>query len=605
MSELDPLDLEAQVVPFVAPEPAAAVDLSPAQQFARMVFGEDARLDGNEQLARRLVARVIEIDRSIGRQGKPHAKQEAARIGRLLLEDYALRDHAIDDLAKEYHVDGDTIHGLMAAVAYRMHHAALPLRGSSFERYTPRTILDDFFAEQALRGQASRPTITSPAAAVAPPPPAPPPEQPAPQTHEARRPERAEELIIASVSPHWTTASRKASSYQELTISDNDTLILPDGDFVLLDDEITLVNELLKFPRGAWTSGEEIMERLYSEGTVREFRLMYRATHGRMDTLMANDRAGALLTKGILERQIPSGFDQVKRKLRGEKEFWPEWRLNPSLLLRDQRQELAEQEAMRTYGSPEEAILEAHRLLSEQGWAYLPIAALGLGANLHAGLTRIFDSEDVRRVAGDVPATRERGRDAHLVRYFRERGPLAGSGLEAMIPVADGYIHLRELADLSVQRQVNSNIGKDRPPYPHVHTFEHTEVARLLATFAALAPPNMRQHIGELGANYFRTYDTVVERPHSDGEDLVGIYVHSKTGHGARTRLYGDWNPRNGLFSRPRVSKEIKPGWLLVFRDLNLHRHDVTPLIRDEHGHTKREAVIMTLSFRSLVSTRT
>ncbi|MGW5747825.1 2OG-Fe dioxygenase family protein [Amycolatopsis sp. NPDC003861] len=205
---------------------------------------------------------------------------------------------------------------------------------------------------------------------------------------------------------------------------------------------------------------------------------------------------------------------------------------------------------------PGEDLRLNRKRLDTDGYVVVSDEELGLpGPRLREHLLRTYFTPDVLRCyPGDIPADREQARDVVEYAWYGET-PVLAEHPEIAIEDRGGRPERREYA---------------RTPVAHDPLF-----AAWIRAVLGLVPESRRRARGTFGVNLFRTFTTVVTRPHADGEEFVFVYVVDRAGTGAETPLFRPEAPDTAVHSQ-----RLEPGQLIVSVRWPIRRRDDRPPAR-------------------------
>jgi hypothetical protein len=220
--------------------------------------------------------------------------------------------------------------------------------------------------------------------------------------------------------------------------------------------------------------------------------------------------------------------------------------------------------------------------LWRDGLATTSDLSLGIRPAFRSHLVRkYFNSDSVRRHAGDRPEDRERARD--VIRYDHE--PPHSASLELREHVTSTIVEPdreRQISRIEVLR------------YP---TFVDGFI-RLITplTFGQLF------NTGTIGINFFRTHSNVVSGFHHDAQPLVVIYVVSMksqpvTNRLVRRPLVKD-DPKDPHEDVAALDAALSPGQILMFDDFK-YAHGVLGRLDTEcvNSGGQRDALVLTMDW--------
>lgn len=209
-----------------------------------------------------------------------------------------------------------------------------------------------------------------------------------------------------------------------------------------------------------------------------------------------------------------------------------------------------------------------------RGYAVTTDESIGLPAKYSDNFRDSYFTEKIlRHDEGDWPVDRKRARD--VIHYQWQ----------------DGKLVLREHDTITIVDRAGIKGSRD---HSRVRLLDDPEGRDLVARLLSLVPPERRRPNCTFGVNLFRTYTDVVTRPHKDDEEFIIIYVLSRNGDGAETRLYdADTDPEA---TEPVLTRQLNPGDLVIFEDERF-LHEATPLISPDGGQTMRDALICTVDY--------
>lgn len=224
---------------------------------------------------------------------------------------------------------------------------------------------------------------------------------------------------------------------------------------------------------------------------------------------------------------------------------------------------------VRDQGSAMHGIRAAWQRLDDRGYAILRDTDIGLCEHLRTHFcTNYFD---VELEADNVEVHKDRDRARDVVMYEWQ----------------DDAIGLTEYPTVAIANRSGYVGTRD---HRRVRLLADRVAADWLVTMLCLVPPHRRQRRGTFGVNFFRTRSTIVSGPHRDDEELCLVYVVDKAGDGAETRLH---RPDNQEIELRHV---LNSGEILIFDDAR-YLHDVTPLLPNDTGPCKRDAIVCTVNY--------
>jgi hypothetical protein len=218
------------------------------------------------------------------------------------------------------------------------------------------------------------------------------------------------------------------------------------------------------------------------------------------------------------------------------------------------------------------AALESH------GYALTNDGAIGVPKKFRENFIQTyFNEHTLRHDDGDRPADRKRARD---VMQYRWRGDSLQLWEHETITITDR-------ADIPGKRD-----------HSRVMLLQDPQAVELVRALLGLVPPSRRQPEGTFGVNLFRTFTTVVTKPHRDYEQFIIIYVLERIGGGAETYLYrpDDVSPEGEPTGAPLLRYHLKPGEIIIFDD-EYFRHGATPLVDPPGGVAMRDVLVCTVDY--------
>jgi hypothetical protein len=215
--------------------------------------------------------------------------------------------------------------------------------------------------------------------------------------------------------------------------------------------------------------------------------------------------------------------------------------------------------------------------LSSRGYIILPESKHGFGDKFRSYLLSTYFDSGLQRDYLSGHENRERLRAAVVYSW------------------ADGNtLLLRDHADAAILDQ-GGIAGQRR--YRQVSVGEDEFLMRWVAMVLSIVPPNERQRLGSFGINFLRTRGKVVNAPHQENAQFAVVYVISRQGVGAETRLSRSPEPD----AESVLKATLLPGDLIVFRDAD-YWHYVSPLTAKPGVELRRDALVCTIDY-SLPST--
>jgi hypothetical protein len=387
---------------------------------------------------------------------------------------------------------------------------------------------------------------------------------------------------VIAVPEFWKKPRPGQMETSELKIADNDTILHPDfprQTLVFSETEIRIFNMLLvSQTRPASTSA--LLDEFRSSSSRRFIR-------GPHDVKILKE----LEELGVITRPQDSSD--------GTNIGFAQWTLNPNFVIRDIRSELAEAENAEKYHDVEHVIHDVQKKLVADGWAYVTDRMLGFGPELIKEFSGIFASNIMREVPNDRPVGRKRARDVLDFFHLGNAGRIFDDTSEIDTKFSRDPVYLSAAPSNAVINRVANNIDETSRPkeYPRFNVMAYPVIKRFVGMLPRLVPPELRATKGRVCLDAFSVKERPVDGQHKDGVDVVFVRVNRKVGDGARTRLHGrlrDLKPHDS--TRPRVSKKIPEGGMLIFLDSRF-THDATPVIPDHLGNSLRETTIGTITY--------
>jgi hypothetical protein len=142
----------------------------------------------------------------------------------------------------------------------------------------------------------------------------------------------------------------------------------------------------------------------------------------------------------------------------------------------------------------------------------------------------------------------------------------------------DDYL---ELHGISAARYARIGVGAGVRVVPWFHWLSlpgSAYTTRFIKCLLSVIPPEQRHSEGTFGLHCFRSFDNVVDGPHTDGFELGGTYVVGRTTGGAVSYLF------NYTTGEQLLDHQLQPGEVLLFRE---HFTGANPVVT--HGATALE----------------
>jgi hypothetical protein len=191
---------------------------------------------------------------------------------------------------------------------------------------------------------------------------------------------------------------------------------------------------------------------------------------------------------------------------------------------------------------------------------------------------KYFNDWTLRHDEGDWPVDRLRARD--VVRYQWRNGRLNLQRHDS--------ITITDRADIPGKRE-----------HARVELMDDPQACEFISALLEIVPTNRRRQDGTFGVNLFRTFTSVVTKPHHDHEEFIIIYVLERVGDGAVTSLYrpNDVTEDGEIKDKPVFEHQLQPGEIIMLEDASF-KHDASPLTSPFGEKASRDALVCTVDYR-------
>ncbi len=217
--------------------------------------------------------------------------------------------------------------------------------------------------------------------------------------------------------------------------------------------------------------------------------------------------------------------------------------------------------------------------LRDRGYALTDDREIGLPVKFRDNFVQTyFNDAVIHHDPGDWPVDRKRARD--VIRYeWRDDG-----------------LHLEEYEKITITDRADIPGERD---HSRVMLLDDPQAEELIRAFLSLVPPGRRKPEGTFGVNLFRTFTSVVTKPHRDHEEFVALYVLDRVGGGAETYLYNpdDVNDQGEPTGEPVLRHQLNPGDIIIFDDERF-KHGATDLEAPPGGNAMRDVLVCTVDYR-------
>lgn len=217
--------------------------------------------------------------------------------------------------------------------------------------------------------------------------------------------------------------------------------------------------------------------------------------------------------------------------------------------------------------------------LASKGCALIDDETIGFPKKFRANFQQTyFNDFTIRHDEGDWPLDRKRARD--VIRYQWR----------------DDFFDLTEHDTITITNRAGIDGKRD---HRRIEFLRDREAQNMVGAFLNLVSPDLRPSDGTFGVNLFRTFTTVVSKPHRDHERFVILYVLDRVGGGAVSYLHRpeDVSDEGEPVAKPMLLRQLNPGEILIFDDERF-LHGATPLIAPAGATARRDVVVCTVDYR-------
>jgi|GEM_PF-2270456 len=370
-------------------------------------------------------------------------------------------------------------------------------------------------------------------------------------------------------------------------IIEDDSLLYNSGDqLVLTDAEISLLNILLEQPYPVSTPW--LQEHLPFIDLPAASRLLIAKDIITNDALSPSVHpALAKPAKRYETKQRPRRRPSDEHYLRWKYANTWQWSIHPRASFDDRRYEnilpadlnkVREQLALKHF-----AILD-DEILGEFGTIF----------RTHL-LDGYFNNPSVVRAhEHDVPRDRKRARAVARVAFLDSGTIISGQDI---IYLTQPGVYLGEHTTNAVHHNPDPAIIRPKE-YSKIEIFKDPWLLQFISHLNELIPEQERALTTTFGINAFRTHSDVVSKPHQDGVNYVVVYVVDIKGNTPRTRLYPIDHISGTPNERPKISKQLQPGQLIIFKD-SQYRHYTSALTSYTSEDPQRDVMVFTADYPS------